>query len=274
WLDWCSWCENFIKVVIDVYKLEMDVILHYRTLQNRLDELQKIAAGSLEEFPLRLVPKFDPWFPYHVRNFILKPQMHPPLISVELCSKISYGTFDPVQVQPFMCYDPTPGLLEFKPNVHTENVDDKQIVTSKKDGFMCSPQPMNENVSKEIAHVRSWSICTQRASGEDPILAPSEQLKDILERHRLNLFHRGRWTILPSACGGLSLEEVWGKLSRLMRHCHLPSCNATMRRDICEIWIFCDLRYCEHIGTLVRLELKLCGRIDLFVHKHGIILSM
>ncbi|XP_063819260.1 trafficking protein particle complex subunit 13 isoform X2 [Pseudophryne corroboree] len=258
----------------DSYKPEKEVVVHYRTSQNRLEDLQQIAAGSLERFPLRRLPTFCPWFPDHVQNFILKPLTRPPLISVELCSKISYDTFDPVNVVPFMYCDPTPNLLEFKPNIQTKKVEDGQIVTTKKDDFICDPQAMGESISKENPSVRSWSICTRRASNGEPIIAASEQLKDTLERLQLNLFHRGRWTILPSVCGALSLEDIWGKLSRLMRHCVLPSCNATMQRHIPEIWIFCDLRYCAHIGTLVKSELKLCGRIDFFVHKHGIILMM
>lgn len=250
----------------------MEVVLHYRPAERSSDNLQKIATGSLEEVPLRLLPKFIPWFPNHLPTFTLKPQKFPPFISGDLFSKVDDDPFDPGNVEPFICCDPTPNLLEFKAN--TSSHDDKQVASAEQDNVGCKAPSASDTLSKENTYVRSWSVCTPRGGSKDSIITTSPELKGILDRLKLNLFHRGRWTILPSVCGDLSLEETWDKLTRLTRHGVLPSCNATMQRDIREIWIFCDLRYCEHIGKLIRSKLKLSGNIDLFVHKHGVILSM
>ncbi|KAG9488189.1 hypothetical protein GDO78_007795 [Eleutherodactylus coqui] len=250
----------------------MEVILHCRPTQNNSDDLQKIAAGSLEEFPLRLLPKFVPWFPYHLPTLTLKPQKCPPSISRNLSSEVDYNSFDPLNVEPSLCCDPTPNLLEFKAN--TSSDDDMQVVSAEQDRVVYEASNISETVCKEKMFLRSWSVCTQRTGNKDLVIPPSPDLKYILDRLKLNLFHRGRWTILPSVCGDLSLEEVWDKLTRMIKHGVLPSCNATMQRDIGEIWIFCDLRYCEHVGQLVRSKLRLAGKINLFVHKHGVVLSV
>ncbi|KAG8598748.1 hypothetical protein GDO81_002724 [Engystomops pustulosus] len=245
----------------------MEVILHCRPTQVNSEDLQKIAAGSLEEFPLRRLPKFVPWFPYSLRTFTLKPQKRPPFIEVDLSSKVHHDSFDPINVEPHICHDPTADLLEFKAN--TRGDDSRKVSYTEQDKVACEAPNIKKNT-----HVRSWSVCTRRSGIRDSIVPPSPELKCILERLELNLYHRGRWTILPNVCGDLSLEEVWDKLSRLTRHGDLPSCNATLQRDLGEIWIFCDLRYSEYVGELLRLKLKLSGKIDLLVHKHGVILSV
>ncbi|XP_069821005.1 shieldin complex subunit 3 [Dendropsophus ebraccatus] len=252
--------------------LEMEVILHYRPEHNNCD-VQNIAAGSLEEFPLRPLPKFDPWFPDHLPTFTLKPQKCPPFIPVDVSSKVDYKPFDTVTVDLVRRFDPTPDLLEFKANTSSDD-DDKQAVSTEPESGVCDAPDTSETLSKQNTYVRSWSVCTQRVGSKVPIVPPSPELKRVLDRLQLNPFHRGRWTILPSVCGDRSLEEIWDILTRLTRHNVLPSCNATMQRDVGEIWLFCDLRYCEHIGKIVRTKLKLSGKMDLFVHKHGVILSM
>ncbi|XP_073440112.1 shieldin complex subunit 3, partial [Dendrobates tinctorius] len=241
--------------------LQMEVFLHYRPDQIASERLQKLATGSLEEFPLRLLPKFVPWFPNHLSAFTLKPQTCPPLIPVDPSSVADLGSFDPVNVDPSMCSDPTPNLLEFKANTHS--TDDKK--GAEKDGIVCDA---------ENTYVRSWSVYPRRVGSKDSVIPSSPELKSIMGRLQLNLYHRGRWTILPSVCGSQCLDEVWDKVSRMTRRGVLPSCNATMQRDIGEIWIFCDLRYCEHIGQLVRSQLQPTGKIDFTVHKHGVILRM
>ncbi|XP_056397517.1 shieldin complex subunit 3 [Hyla sarda] len=204
--------------------------------------------------------------------FTLKPQKCPPIIPMDLSSKVNSKSFDPVNAEPFIWYDPTPNLLEFRSNSSKD--EDQQVASAEQDSVGCDVRNASDTLSKQSSYVRSWSVCTQRVGRKDVIVPPSPELKSLLNRLQLNLFYRGRWTILPSVCGDLSLEEVWDKLTRLTRHDVLPSCNATMQRDISEIWIFCDLRYCEHIGKLLIAKLKLSGKICLFVHKHGVILSM
>ncbi|KAM5193798.1 shieldin complex subunit 3 [Mantella aurantiaca] len=246
----------------------MEVVLHYRPSENTPENVRKLCAGSLEDFPARHLPRFVPWFPRYITSFILKPQRCPPLPS-DFCSKMDHGPFNPLHMET-LYYDPTPSLLEFKANVNAEN--NQQIASCKDIDLTCCSPAVNEIVSDTRS--RTWSICTRRARNGDTLIQPSEELKAILDKLSLNILHRGRWTILPLVCGAMTLEEVWWKLSRLLRDKVLPSCNATIQRDIKQIWIFCDLRYCEHIGSLVRSELKLSGKIELSVRKHGPILSM
>ncbi|KAM4707939.1 shieldin complex subunit 3 [Discoglossus pictus] len=249
----------------------MDVVLHYRTSQIRQEDIEKIAAGALQHFPIRHLPRFEPWFPSHKQSFALKPKRCPPLISdVDILKTNLCVT---VLEEPVSCtgYDSTLSLLEFQPNV-IENVAQEQteMVNIQENPIHCEIPSGNEKTKLK----RSWSVCTQRGSGAGSITPPSEELKSILNRLELNCFHRGRWIIAQSVCGHQSLDEVWVKLNRVLRHHFLPGCNATMRRDLNEIWVFCDLVNCEHTGTLLKMELKLTGNIGLFVHKHGIVLRV
>nr|DBA23533.1 TPA: hypothetical protein GDO54_014441 [Pyxicephalus adspersus] len=249
----------------------MEVILHYRPSENTPGNAHKLCVGSLEEFPARRLPKFAPWFPHCIRSFTLKPQRCPPPVPSDFSSKADHSPFDPLHVETFLYFDSTPSLLEFNTNVYAEH---NKETESYKDKDIHCPATVNENISDISAQFRTWSICTHKAKKKDTDLSPSEELKAVLEKRNLNIYYRGRWIVVPSVCGTRTLEDVWRKLSRLLRDKVLPSCNATIQRDINEIWIFCDLRYCEHIGALVKSELQLSGKMDLCVHKHGTIFSL
>ncbi|KAE8636200.1 hypothetical protein XENTR_v10002883 [Xenopus tropicalis] len=249
----------------------MELVLHYRPYC-RQEELQKIAEAALEEFPTRPLPTFVPWFPCHLKSFTLKPARCAPTLSKEDISRY-VSSVGLEQYNPITSYDSTVGLLEFKPkstNLRTgkEVINGQENHTNRHKLFPSG----TDGVGKPTVR-RSWSICTLKGTSQDQIAPISQDLKNKLEKMKLPLFHRGKWIIPPSVCSS-SLENIWEKLNSLLRHHYFPNCNATMQRDICEIWVFCDLLYSEYTGQLLKTKLQLTGRIDLIVHKYGVLLSL
>ncbi|XP_063312989.1 shieldin complex subunit 3 [Pelobates fuscus] len=248
----------------------MEVIVHYRPSINQKEVIQKIADAALEQFPVRTLPTFSPWFPCNSPSFALKPQINPPLISQEDAKYINPCTVNTENVGRCKGYDCTMDLLEFKPSTKNEGDQHSKKIINYENTFI---EGQAAEPGKTMLR-RSWSLCTSRCNWPETIIPLSEELKNHLNTLLLNPFHRGWWSIEPSMCGGLNLEEVWMKLNRINKHHYLPSCNATLRRDLPEIWVFCDLQYCEHTGTFLKEKLKLTGKMKLYVRKHGIILHL
>uniref|UniRef100_A0A8C5M072 Shieldin complex subunit 3 n=1 Tax=Leptobrachium leishanense TaxID=445787 RepID=A0A8C5M072_9ANUR len=249
----------------------MEVVVHYRPSLFQQEELHKITAGALEDFPVRHLLPFLPWFPCCLQSFALKPQLCPPFISEEDVLDLSLPPANPEYVGSSKTYDCTVDLLEFMPSVGKKKEDqcDKVIIT-REETFI------NEQAADpgRPEYRRSWSISTVRGNQPGTIMPLSEELKVHLNQLVLYPLHRGWWTIVPSICNGHNIEEAWIKLNGLIRHHLLPSCHATMQRDTSQIWIFCDLQYCEHTALCLKKELNLTGKMDLRVRKHGVILSL
>ncbi|KAG8456555.1 hypothetical protein GDO86_002366 [Hymenochirus boettgeri] len=250
----------------------MEVLVHYRP-HSRQEELQRMVAASLEDFPTRPLPAFVPWFPYHNKSFALKPARSAPSVSREDILSCGQCSLENERQTSVNSYDSTINLLEF----HT-NKTNMEIVSRTK--MLLAEQEKAQNCLTKMAPSignpklkRSWSICTLRGNSLHEIPQISLQLKNTLELIKLHPFHRGKW-IIPSSVCFPDLETVWENLSSVMRHNVLPNCNATMQRGIDEIWVFCDLLYCEYTGQLLKTKLKLDGRIELTVRKHGILLSL
>ncbi|KAM8961110.1 shieldin complex subunit 3 [Pelodytes ibericus] len=250
----------------------MEVVVHHRPSQNQQEELHRIAAGALEEFPVRPMPVFSPWFPCYLPSCALKPQICPPYIAQEDMLQANTHTVNTELLDSIKSYDHTLHLMDFQPNVGLKHEADKQTEELIGQGEASYDKQAVEP-SKPV-FTRSWSVCSPKGIQKKTLLPLSNVLKNILSRLELYPFHRGWWTIAPSMCGGLSLDEAWVKLNRVIKNHFIPSCNATMRREIHEIWVFCDLQYCEHAGTLLKEELKLTGRMDLCVRKHGVIFCL
>ncbi|OCU02465.1 hypothetical protein XELAEV_18008228mg [Xenopus laevis] len=248
----------------------MEVLLHYRPYSKQ-EELQRIAEAALEEFPTRSLPTFVPWFPCHVNNCILKPARCAPSVFKEDISQYAHGSLDLEQHDPINNYNSTIGLLEFQPNVRTK----QEVLFSLENHTNLGKQsPIGKTHGVgNLTLRRSWSICTLRGTSQDQITPISPELKNKLEELKLPLFHRGKWIIPPSVCAS-SLEKIWGKLNSMLRHHYIPNCNATMQSDVCEIWVFCDLLYCEYTGQVLKTKLQLTGRIDFIVRKYGVILTL
>lgn len=99
-------------------------------------------------------------------------------------------------------------------------------------------------------------------------------MQDILEALNLHSLYRSRWTIEHNVCKIQTLQEIWAKFNHLIIHNELLSCNAIIKRHLGQIWVFCDVNYCEYVGNVLKKRLALKGKIKLFMHIHSVIFSM
>ncbi|XP_060617547.2 shieldin complex subunit 3 [Anolis sagrei] len=246
----------------------MDVVLHYRPWQRDPALLQKIAEEALKEFPIRQLPSFIPWFPNDRCNLPLKPKTKPPVISVEEAEQLKqhHTSLETVCGSPY--YDCTEGLKEFHPD--TKAVQYLQTEQGKNESSSLGKQ----STSGKQTFRRSWSVSAANSEHKDKIFPLSRELQKTLQKLKLHVFYRAQWIIEPSTLNNQTLEDVWTKLIRMIRHNELPSCNATVQRSKGQILIFCDILYCEYIASNLREKLNLEGKMNLFVHKYGIIHSL
>lgn len=247
-----------------------EVILHYRPYESDPTQLPKIVEKAIQDFPTRPLSRFIPWFPYDGSKLPLRPKRSPPVISREAAEDVKqYLTISEHDAKSHN-YDCTVDLLEFQPCLK------KQHLTSS---HALKEQTNSGNLGKQSEkgkqhNRRSWSIslpsnnCTERVS---PL---SKKLQDSLKALNLHSLYRARWTIEHTICNSQTLEDIWTKLNQIIRHNELPSCNATIQRHLGQIWVFCDIMYCEYVGSLLKGRLALSGKINLFVHKYGVIFSM
>ncbi|XP_075788508.1 shieldin complex subunit 3 [Pelodiscus sinensis] len=249
----------------------MEVVLHYRPFQNDLTKLKKRAEETLKEFPIRQLPRFLPWFPNDSRKLPLKPKRQPPVISHEKAEEVKQLVN---ASEPFIgsrYYDCTVDLLEFQSNLKTgQSLIEVQMVRAQIYSSNLEIQSANEKPKLR----RSWSISVPNPALKEKILPLSRELQSNLERLKLHAFYRAKWTIEQSICSNQTLEDIWIKLNTMIKHNELPSCNATIQRCLAQIWVFCDILYSEYVGNLLRERLNLTGRMNLFVHKYGIIFSL
>lgn len=247
----------------------MEVVLHYRAWQKDLPILQKITEEALKEFPVRQLPRFIPWFPNDSVKLPLKPKREPPVISVEEAEQVKHSLAAPETFYSFPCYDCTAGLQEFHSDRQAGHC--FQADYGKTHWSNLGKQLTDD--SKKLR--RSWSMSIPNSRLKDQILPLSRELQSTLEKLKLHAFYRANWIIEePFTFNNQTLEDIWIKLNRMIKHNELPSCNATVQRREGQIWVFCDILYCEYVGHNLREKLNLMGKMNLFVHKYGIIYSM
>ncbi|XP_042310026.1 shieldin complex subunit 3 [Sceloporus undulatus] len=250
----------------------MDVVMHYRTWQKDSALLQKIAEEALKEFPLRQLPRFIPWFPHDLCKLPLKPKREPPAISIEEAEQLKqqlkqqHATLETPCGSP--CYDCTEGLKEFHPGIKAG-----QCLQAEHGKIELSSLGTQLTTGKQNFR-RSWSASATNSNLKDQILPLSRELQNTLEKLKLHVFYRAQWIIEPSILSNQTLEDIWTKLNRMIKHNELPSCNSTFRRSKGQILIFCDILYCEYIASNLREKLNLRGKMNLFVHNYGIIHSL
>lgn len=248
-----------------------EVILHYRPCESDPKQLPKIIEKAIQDFPTHPQSRFIPWFPHDGSKLPLKPERSPPVISEESIEDVKHYLSISEHGIKSHSYDCTIDLLEFQP-----------ILKKKK--HLIRPYTLNEhtnsgNLEKQSEKgkqlkKRSWSISLPRSTCTENTVPLSKKLQDSLRTLNLHSLHRARWTIEHTICDDQTLEDIWAKLNRIIRHNELPSCNATIQRHLNQIWVFCDVMYCEYVGNLLKERLALNGKIHLFVHKYGAIFSM
>nr|XP_023401277.1 uncharacterized protein FLJ26957-like [Loxodonta africana] len=248
-----------------------EVILHYRPYESDPTQLPKIVEKAIQDFPTRQLSRFIPWFPHDESKFVLKPKRSPPVISEEAAEDVKRHLTILERDVKSQSYDCTVDLLEFQPNLKTKN----HLIRSHTLGEQTSSGNLGKQSGTEKQHLkRSWSVTVSNSNCTEKIFPLSKKLQGILKALNLHSFYRARWTIEQTICDNQTLEDVWTKLNRIIRHKELPSCNATIQRHLGQIWVFCDIMYCEYVGNLLKVRLALTGKMNLFVHKCGIIFSM
>ncbi|NWV41193.1 SHLD3 protein, partial [Grantiella picta] len=249
----------------------MEVVLHYRPHQRDLIKLQKFAEAAVKEFPIRQLPRFAPWFPNGIHSLPLKPKKQAPVISCEEVEELKQLTTPSEYVTGSPDYDSTKSLLEFHASMkHGPTLIQAQAVHRPINLDYQGEQPPNGKQKLK----RSWSASLPSTKLKEKIRPLSQELQNNLERLKLHAFYRAKWTIEQSVCNNQNLEDIWIKLNQLIKKNELPSCNATIQRSMGQIWIFCDILYCEYVRNILREQLSLTDKMDLFVHKYGIIFSL
>ncbi|XP_048459435.1 shieldin complex subunit 3 [Rhincodon typus] len=248
----------------------MELVVHYRPNQDFSSEVLKITEKLLEDFPRKSSPRFIPWFSDDIKSLPIKPKKRPPSISNEEAQRIEKYLVEVEFKAETQNYDCTEDLLEFSANLqmdHLAEVAAAEFVPGMTD-LLCGVT--NEEYKSE----RSWSITGYSRTKGLNILTVSQRLQIIKEKLQLHSFQRAKWVIDQSNFSAEQLEEIWAKLSSVIKHGDLPGCNAKIHRHLGEIWVFCDLMCCEYVGYFIKQILNLTGKISLLVHRHGLIYNL
>ncbi|XP_029425670.1 shieldin complex subunit 3-like [Nannospalax galili] len=247
-----------------------EVILYYRPYENDPTQLPKIAEKAIQDFPTRPLSRFIPWFPHDGSKLPLKPKGLPPVISGEVAENVKqYLTISEHSVKS-QSYDCTVDLLEFQPSLKKQHLIQSHTLNKQSNSGNLGKKSEKEKQHKR----RSWSVSLPSNNCPEKICPLSKKLQNTLKALNLHSLHRAKWIIEYSVCKNQTLEDIWAKLNHLIRHDELPSCNATIQRHVGQVWVFCDVMYCEYVGNLLKERLALTGKINLSVRKHGVIFSM
>ncbi|XP_029798195.1 shieldin complex subunit 3 [Suricata suricatta] len=248
-----------------------EVILHYRPYESDPTQLPKIAEKALQDFPTRPLSRFIPWFPHDGSRLPLKPKRSPPVISEEAAEDVKLYLTNSEHDVKSQSYDCTIDLLEFQPNFKKK----QHLIQSHTLNEQTNSGNLNKQSEKGKQHKkRFWSVSLPNSNCTENIFPLSKNLQDSLKALNLHSLYRARWTIEHTICNNQTLEDIWAKLNQIIRHNELPSCNATIQRHLGQIWVFCDIMYCEYVGNLLKRRLALTGTMNLCVRKCGVIFSM
>ncbi|XP_062272928.1 shieldin complex subunit 3 [Scomber scombrus] len=235
-----------------------EVVLHYAAgSADRLSALLETTEKLLEPFPCRPPPLFTRWFPPTAgRPLPIRPAKPPPVISAS-----------------GQTLAPPPRPAAGRPSREDGDSVSMSETPSPASLFRTSGPDPDRVLVLDSPVRRSWSVSSQRAAALRRSQPPSKQFDHMISVHQLNLRQRAKWTISQNHCEP-SMEQVWRSLTRLIRSCRLPSCNANIQRDRGQIWVFCDVLHSEQVGRFLKEELKLTGKIRLSVHRLGNVFSL
>ncbi|XP_061528668.1 shieldin complex subunit 3 [Phycodurus eques] len=221
-----------------------DVVVHHHLEDSDgLSDLIATTEKLLEPFVCRPPPVFTPWFSYSSAE-------RPPPIRPAKCAPV------------------------------IKAADLKYLHEASKDGVCVSGTSNSLSSDKKriavtaVAVKRSWNVLAAKGVHQ-PSPSLSKRFHHTLSVHALHPHQRSKWVINQHNCGAAGdIEKVWQALSRATRRGGLPTCNANIQRERAEIWVFCDVAYCEQVGLFLKGRLQLLGSIRLHVHKLGDILSL
>lgn len=255
---------------MDYRRMTTEVILHYRPYENDPTQLAKIAEKAIQEFPTHPLSRFVPWFPQDGSKLPLKPKRLPPVISGEDVESVKQYVTTSEPSGRSQSYDCTVDLLEFQPSLKMQHLIQSHTLNEQTDSGNLDKKSVKEKQHKK----RSWSVSLAIKHCPEKSFPLSTKLQARLKTLHLHSLHRARWTLEDSVFNNQTLEDIWTKVNHLIKHNELPSCNATIQRQLGQIWVFCDIMHCEYVGNLLKERLSLIGIINLFVHKYGVIFSM
>lgn len=241
----------------------MDVCLHYKGDQDKWSDLVSISEKALEDFPRRVLPVFTPWFSSGAdRSCPIKPKKSPPVISFSQQKSSEFFQQPKFVFSKSHCTD-----------------DQENFVDTSKRKLISIPAPANEHSKADFENVtkkckRSWSVFSSKMKTFPRTQYISGQFHKTVQRYGLDSHQRAKWVISELNCLLQSIEEVWSKLSHAIKHCKLPTCNANYQRNLIQIWVYCDISYCEYIGNFLRENFQLSGELTLAVHKLGDIFKL
>ncbi|XP_036383573.1 shieldin complex subunit 3 [Megalops cyprinoides] len=246
----------------------MDVLLHYRVNEGNLDELVDIAERALEDFPHRVLPLFTPWFPSGSETSLpFKPRKSPPVVSAEDLKRIQFYLW---------CSERSSrggGEAEDLREFSTADLR-RSLPRQRANSEFADATHHDEAAATERRPRRSWSVVSLGGVLTENIRPFSGQFQMVVERLGLHSLQRAKWIIGEFNCVASDLEHVWTVLIQAMRQSKLPTCNANIQRQLAQIWVFCDVLYCEYVGHFLKQEFQLSGQISLTVHKQGTIFSL
>ncbi|XP_077571653.1 shieldin complex subunit 3-like [Stigmatopora nigra] len=212
-----------------------DVVVHHRLEgSDGLSDLIATAEKLLEPFDRRPAHVFTPWF--------ASPSSHPP---------------------PIRPAKDAPVIRAAESNLNLGGLGVS--------GPLAKPPPAPEKHSWNVL-ARSRGACGSRAVA---VAGPSKSFSGAVSAHGLHPRQRSKWVIAQHNCGAArDIQQVWRTLNRVTRDGGLPTCNATIRRERAEIWVFCDVLYAEAVGRFLKERLRLCGGMALSVHKRGKVFTL
>jgi len=256
-----------------------DVSVYFRPPLEVRDVLL-LTHRALQEFPSRVLPRFKPWFPSASdAHKPIRPLKPAPLISSEDLQSVSLRLEDasdrtkPIESEaerskPWFpsASDPHKPIKPLKPAPLISS-EDLQSVSLRLEDASDRTKPIERSK-------RSWCVITDRSA---PLKIPrsfSRLFLKTVEKHGLHLRQRVKWVVCERNCGARSMEELWLDLNRVIRRSRMPTCNANYQRALPQIWLYCDVFYCEYIGNVLKQEFQLSGQITLTAHKLGDIVQL
>ncbi|XP_076859635.1 shieldin complex subunit 3 [Brachyhypopomus gauderio] len=231
----------------------MDVFLHYKHDQDKLNDLVFLTERTLQDFPCGVLKVFTPWFPSGAHSSLpLKPKKAPPVISSKQLRDSEFLHQSPD-------FDSS---TRHRAGEETFQQDDKRTFV----------RSSGEDVPKRCR--RSWSVFSHKTKTTAATRSFSRQFHKTIQTFGLHWHQRAKWIICEVNCVPRSIEEIWWKLDHAIKHSRLPTCNANFQRNMVQIWVYCDIFYCEYVGHFLRQKLHLAGEIVLAVHKLGNIFKL
>ncbi len=232
------------------------------------EDLQSVSLRLEDPDRTKPVERSKPWFPS--ASDAHKPLKPAPLISSEDLQSVSLRLEDPDRTKPVERSKPwfpsaSNAHKPLKPAPLISSEDLQSVSLRLEDPDRTKPVERSK---------RSWCVITDRSAPLEITRSFSRLFLKTVEKHGLHLRQRVKWVVCERNCGARSMEELWLDLNRAIRRSRMPTCNANYQRALPQIWLYCDVFYCEYIGNVLKQEFQLSGQITLTAHKLGDIVQL